>query len=129
MMSERYDHGKSFDAVCSAQYVRCLMTAQIVGNREEGLIMSSELFNDIEEGEMTLDRMLGGIYALLLGLLYFPQGKETHSVLIVTSSNMVSAIKELSQGRRVPKDLNELPIVEYLDGITLTLSIGQEDPK
>lgn len=125
LLSNLYVGGQYFDTVCCAQNLRCLTTAQIVGGRldriEEGLIMQKEIFNDIEAGE-SLEERLWSIFIFLRPLIKFSLDRERTSILIVTSANMVSAIREFSQGRAMPKDPNDLPIVYYLDKAVIEIS-------
>jgi len=103
-----------YDRVFSAQPNRCVETAITLSGK--GATIAKE-FNDIQLGEYMKERV---VQMLKIVFSYVEDSEER--ILIVTHSNFIAAISCFLDGKKIPENLDNLPVIPHLGGITINIS-------
>jgi len=100
---------RDYDQVYSSPVWRCIQTARVLSNG--GDVQTCEIFTDLGGSVVGVWDHVDSIRNFLRQFV----GSEG-KVLIVSHSNLVSALNLLNLGEEIPKDLNDLPEFPYLGG-------------
>lgn len=113
----RISKANRYDEVFSAQPLRCIQTAEILGKR---IVITGEEFNDVKPGEDIEER----IKQMFQVISSFTKKYRfsTKRILIVTHSNLIAAIDYFFNGKELPQNLDELSVIPHLGGISINIS-------
>jgi len=100
---------ENYDRVFSSPVWRCIETASYL-SKNRGNVQTYEIFTDLRPTEDPQDRA----YFIEDFLRQF-EGSEG-KVLIISHSNLISALDLIAKGGMTPKDINDLPEVSNLEG-------------
>ena len=115
----RISSGTNYDEVFSAQPLRCVETAEIFGCSNHPVTRKE--FDDIKSGEDIKERIEKIIQIMRI---YNLAKKHVQSrVLIITHSNLIASIDYFHDGKKIPHNLDDLPMVPHLKGIRINISI------
>lgn len=102
-----------YDRVFSAQPNKCVETAVTLG-KQRAVILKQ--FDDIRPGENIEKRI-----ARMLKIIFsYVEDSAEQRILVVTHSNLIAAIEYFLYSKEIPKNLNDLPVIPHLKGITIS---------
>jgi len=114
----RISSGTNYDKVFSAQLSRCVQTAEIFSYPDHPV--TKEEFNDIKSGEDIKER-IDKMFQIVRIYNLAKRHVQRH-VLIITHSNLIASIDYFLDGKKIPHNLDDLPVVHHLGGIRINVS-------
>lgn len=115
--AKRISETNKYDEVFSAEPYRCIQTAEILGKR---MVIAEEGFNDIKPGE-DIEERIKQMFQVIFSLTRKYKFTTKH-ILIVTHNNLIAAIDYFLDGKSIPQNLNDLPVIPHFGGIRINIS-------
>ena len=113
----RISRANRYDEVFSAKLLRCIQTAGILGKQ---MVITGEEFDDIEPGE-NIEERIEQMFRVVFSLAR-KYNLATRRILIVTHSNFIAAIDYFLDGKDIPQNFDDLPMIPNLKGIQIEIS-------
>ena len=106
--------GKNTTAFSAAPF-RCQKSAEFISGKRPVI---SSAFNDILPGENIRKR----IQNIILVISSINSINASDKVLVLTHNNLIAAIEYFLDGKEIPQNLNDLPVIPHLGGIRINIS-------
>lgn len=114
--AERISESNKYDKAFSTLPVRCLQTAKILGKQEPIYLITGGEFDDIKQ------RKHVGEYINKMFQSIIQQGSVKGRILIIGHSNFIAAIECFFNGKEIPQNLDDLPVIPHFGGIQINIS-------
>lgn len=114
--AKRLSRNGKYKTVFSAESLRCQESAEFISGKKP---ITSSAFNDILLGENIRKRIQS---IMILATSSISSINAPEEVLVLTHNNLIAAIEYFFDGKEIPQNLNDLPVIPHLGGIQINIS-------
>ncbi len=114
--AKRLSRNGKYKTVFSAEPLRCEESAEFISGKKP---ITSTAFDDIKPWE-DIRKRTQSIMILATSSISFINASD--KVLVLTHNNLIAAIECFLDGKEIPQNLDDLPVIPYLGGIQINIS-------
>lgn len=114
--AKRLSRDGKYKTVFSAEPLRCQESAEFISGKRP---IVSTAFDDIKPGG-DIRKRIQSIMILVISSISSINAPD--EVLVLTHNNLIAAIEYFLDGKEIPQNLDDLPVIPHLGGIQINIS-------